>query len=578
MILTFVQILGTIVSILVPGIVTYWKIQTQRASKKKFNMQVTRRKRETGVGTNHANILHKIPLLHYMEIDKEFAAAHYPGVPMMSLGEYMSLLDAQVEVSLQRVLVTIMDRFGLRIALPLALFAPPSWQRDGNGTGVLKQFPAANAIIENGISALGLLAISAVSQKSKIDMMSMNQNLGPGKTEKMERNLDSADESKKFKATENALGKMLLGSTDFELCRSISSPLTIDDNLIKHCSKKIDEDSKGIGTGNQDPIPIHAVFPDLHLGNGGLKRICSESQAISNTYFAIICNRLMGNALIGRHSQSPVTPFVVRLPPNKQDSSKPQNGSAAGISHSNCHANNHDYVETSSLEHFIRELENREHKVSLRIVSTITSFGVGFSVKEKSNECSYIQIPLAYPIDTGLLGRYEDRRFTNTNTLMSHASFRMIIEGPLITAQVEWCLSVSGFTGWLPLNGVARPWQLSSGSFVYHSEEYTDTAEDRQKALRLITASSVVSNIAASKGQLMFGGYGKFIHVLIRKTAVVSSYLLLICTHLSMITNHRLSWSLLRFCGCYSASFDWIMHIISLIVGRRCQARFDQSI
>ena len=69
-------------------------------------------------------------MLQYLEIDQEVAAAEFGDeMQIMSMGEYMASLKPIGAFSMQACLISIMERYGLRAALPLALFSPPSWKK-----------------------------------------------------------------------------------------------------------------------------------------------------------------------------------------------------------------------------------------------------------------------------------------------------------------------------------------------------------------------------------------------------------------------------------------------------------------
>lgn len=525
------QILGTIFLVIVPSAFFIWRHLASQIASKVLSFNVTRKSPRERTTAELQGFIREVPFLKYMEVDQDYARSRYPDTPMMSLGEYMGSLHAQGEVSMQRALVSIMDRFGLRVALPLALFAPPSWRRDGLDSlaGVSKRFPLASVVLANGISSLGLFAVSAISQRSNVDMLSVRHgetsDFGSFPTNEAVEDEKGETSGEQKHKKQYAITIMARGSRDDEMCDAIPNPFSLgfdfrDFSVTRKASIEAPKqrDIRKLATA----VPIHPLFPDLCFGNGGLPSLCSDAQATKNTAIAVVCNRLMTNSLIGRFEspEIPSEPFAARLTAWSDDRSQLRTHDSArmgGEAGSNVAGGSmqtpRENGEVTSLEDFVEALEKHGHTVRMHIASCTTSFGIGLSVRqEESNgggdHCSYTQIPLAYPIETGLFAKDERGKDAKTTTLMAHASIYLDIDGPFVTAQLEWCLSIAGFTGWLPRNTVARPWQLTPGSLNFHSEDAFKTIQDRRKALRLITASSVASNAAASKGKLLFGGYG----------------------------------------------------------------------
>jgi hypothetical protein len=91
---------------------------------------------------------------------------------------------------------------------------------------------------------------------------------------------------------------------------------------------------------------------------------------------------------------------------------------------------------------------------------------------------------------------------------MQHSAVELQVSGPLITAQINWCLSISGMTGWGPDQEIERAWTRDVTARTWHAQKELSTAAGRRSALRLTTASSMALNVAASEEQLLMGGYG----------------------------------------------------------------------
>ena len=60
-----------------------------------------------------------------------------------------------------------LDRFGWRVALPLALFVPPSWCKDGEAGSLLARVSAAiGGLLSSTLTTLDLLALSSTAQRA----------------------------------------------------------------------------------------------------------------------------------------------------------------------------------------------------------------------------------------------------------------------------------------------------------------------------------------------------------------------------------------------------------------------------
>jgi hypothetical protein len=285
-----------------------------------------------------------------------------------------------------------------------------------------------------------------------------------------------------------ALELMVHGSnpnTDNGLSSRLSSPFHLVDDFPTAVGSTITE---LLVTSDQTPLPapepvlINNLFPDLANGNGGCMMAVSEGQAKVNQVFAVVCNKLAANSLVGLgvSSYEPKEAFLVQVPDHP--------------------------TPVDSVEDLIQALEQTGHTASVRIFANTTSFGVGLCIKE--NDATYTQIPLAYPLSTGLYAHDENGDDLDVVTLMQHAAVSLYVTGPLITTRVDWCLSINGMTGWGPEQEINRMWTRDDSARTWHAEEELSTAAGRRSALRLTTASSAALNVAASEEQLLMGGYG----------------------------------------------------------------------
>ena len=472
------------------------------------------------------------PMLQYLEIDQEVAAAEFGDeMQIMSMGEYMASLKPIGAFSMQACLISIMERYGLRAALPLALFSPPSWKKKGEVVGAFGSTPYVGLMVGNMVSTLGLITVSVVAQRQNIDARELartklssaimasaaaaakNNSDGTAAAvavvdavasvaEKENESLTTAPDQQqpttetKTKTTPplTALQLMVLGSnpkSDNGLSTRLVNPLTFPEDLFTVAgitsTPTTPEDEQTPYA--PEPSMIHPLFPDLGNGNGGLKMLFSERQAKINAVIAATFNKLAANALLGL-AVSPSEPkemFTVCLPSSTATPSTTT-------------------VQVSSVEDFITALEATGHTVIVKLSSAVTSFSMGLSVKEGEK---WIQIPLCYPLSTGLYAHNAHGHEEDVVTLMQHAGLSVAISGPLIPqANLEWCLNVSGSTGWIGSQEVNRSWAGGGSARLHHCENALALPAGRRTALRLSTTSAAVLNVTASEGGLLFGGYG----------------------------------------------------------------------
>lgn len=144
-------------------------------------------------------------------------------------------------------------------------------------------------------------------------------------------------------------------------------------------------------------------------------------------------------------------------------------------------------------------------------------------------------------------------------TLVSHGSIQLHVRGPQLTFALEWCLNVSGFTGWLPYAFLNREWATgkpfrclhplsapasSSPSGAAPSGAVTEPA-DLQRVARLITAATCIGNTAAQRHRLLFGGYG-YSGVCLDSVALIQQALLGRCTLYPLLLGGEAKFSLMQ--------------------------------
>jgi hypothetical protein len=524
------HILGTLLLILIPTCYLYWRNSIKRAIRKKLQVHITR----NPASAKRVDWYKHSPLLGYLDVDKSVAAADYPELNFSSLGDYMASLDANGKISIQKALISIIERSGLRIALPLALFAPEPWTRESDVVGAFNKSPYAALLVSNMLSTLGLISVSTVAQRQNIDAKKYTERAkGQAATETVvEAARTVVDTNNEQKTKLKALQLMVIGSNPTAyggLSSRLVNPFHLVNDFPAATGSTIHE---LLVTSDQTPLPapepvlINDIFPDLANGNGGCMMAVSEGQAKVSQVFAIICNKLAANSLVGLNvsKMEPKEAFTVLVP-----------GQTTPI---------------DSVEDLIEALEKCSHTTTVRIFANTTSFGAGLCIKEKdSNETDYkyTQIPLAYPLSTGLYAQDENGEDVDVITLMQHAAVQLHVSGPLITAQVDWCLSVNGMTGWGPVQEINRVWTRSDNTRTWHAEKELSTPAGRRSALRLTTTSAATLNCAASEEQLLMGGYGA-LGVCIDSVAAIQQCLTGSCTLYPLILGGDAKMGLL---SCY---------------------------
>lgn len=434
-------------------------------------------------------------LLRYFELDP-CVSAQFPGIVFESMAEYMSSLSLESgALSIESILISILDRFGLTLALPLALLLPSTWKKSYDRKDVETKFlPFPRRLIGAALSTKSLGAVCEIVKELGYDSFA--------------REKEAAHTGKQ---RYGAVQLLLWGSnpkSDRGLSNEVGMSFLLNDVTLKDVSNRI------LGKAaeqSQSPKEIHPAFIGLYFGNHGLDPLYSPEEECINAVVSCLCNRLVGNALQktsllnGRQASSDGV-FYVEL---------------------------EDGVRVHTLEGFFEALEEQGHTVSLTMRTNVTSMGLGLSVASGTGEdVEYAQIPICYPLKTGLTIRKKDSTLEHCEamTLMTHGACFVKITGPLLKhVELEWCLNITGMTGFQPVGGVARPWQQDSQAFVSHNEDVFDTASDRRNAYRLMTVISAVTNACADADNVVVGGYG-FMGVCLDSVALLQHALTGSCT------------------------------------------------
>lgn len=419
-------------------------------------------------------------LLRYFELDRRVSEL-YDGIQFESMADYMDSLSLESgTLSIESILISILDRFGLTLALPLALLMPSRWKKSyDRNTVESKILPLPRRMIRAALSTKSLGAICEIVKELGYDSFVKGKE---GDHEDGKRSLQEG-------STLRAVELLLLGSnpkSDHGLSKEMSAGFRMNRSTLKKISRKI---LIGKEQGeSQVPKEIHPAFVGLYFGNQGLKSLYSRDDESINAIVSCVCNRLVGNALLGTRlldDDKTCEEFHVALQGNKK---------------------------IKSLESFFQELESMGHSVSVTMRTNITSMGLGLSVACGTGEhIKYAQVPICYPLKTGLAMRKRNQSLEHSEvvTLMTHGACFVKISGPLLkNVELEWCLNITGMTGFQPVGGVSRPWQQDPLAFVSHNEDLFSSKEGRRKTFRLMTVISAVTNAVADIDNIVVGGYG----------------------------------------------------------------------
>ena len=476
----------------------YKKVIERLQSRK---VRLTRKYRGDGAKQS-AKVQESFKILKYFELDH---GQKYPEIKLESLGEYVGSLSLQSSFNVESILVSVLERFGLVIALPLALFLPRTWRKKELHVKDLEKkiLPfAPESMIVSALSTKSLGCLCEVIKELGYSSFAKQEPLAD-----LEKNVMS--QKQKYRSME-LLGCGSNPKHDSGLHSKIDDASDGGFVVDRESLKRLVDDlvaAKCPDDTNESPKEIHPALEGLYFGNQGLGSVYSIEEEATNAVASSICNKLAANALRGTR-----------------------------LLHANSHFSHKQFTvimqseSIQSLENFFDALERSGHVVSIVMRTNITSMGVGLSAK--CEDGSFAQIPLAYPLKTGLSIKKHSDSLLNKEavTLMTHGACFVKIEGPLFkNVELEWCLNVTGFTGFQPVGGVLRPWQADPKASVYHSVEFLSTRENRHRAFRLMTVISCVTNLVADSNRIVLGGYG-YMGVCLDSIAVLQQALTGSCT------------------------------------------------
>ncbi|PRW44238.1 Arginine repressor [Chlorella sorokiniana] len=524
-------------------------------------------------------------LLRFVAVDASTAGPPLlttPGLRLLSLGDYFASLQPEGPVSWQRALVSIGDRFGLTAALPLALFLPNRWRDEACAAGLLARFPslAASALVTTAISTLDAVAfaqtthlVAAGSKRRR-----QGQHGGSGADDGREAanaavEAEAAAAASKQQVAEGAqqqgasskasssrpavTGPLHIlrrgGSSTTDPLEGAPTPLLLTrPAVLRQLGLSEEEAADGSLAPAPEAKPLSPLLPDLFIGNGGLTLTQSAAGAATCRLMAAVANRLTANALHGLSAAAAQLPaqerdqveqFAVCLEPGG-----PQ---------------------LTTLEGLLDALEASGHSVDMRLLSNLTSFGVGFSVRGADG--SWQQVPICYPMRcAGLWATDEAGSPLDVVTLISHGSIVLRCRGPLLSFDLEWCLNVSSFTGWLPLACPKREWANGPASQIVHplaplesdpaasgassaavleqqqqqQQQQQQCQQLRRRLVRLITAATCIADVAAQRDMLLFGGYG-MLGVCLDSVALIQQAMAGCCTIFPLLLGGEAKFSLL---------------------------------
>lgn len=357
-------------------------------------------------------------LLRLLDVDTS-AAPLAPSLRLLSLGDYFASLHTHGNVSWERALVSVADRYGMASALPLALFLPNRWRTERAAGGLLSRFPsqAATALVTTAISTLDFVAFGqtahlvasqqrrhAASARASASVAAAAAAAAASVADAAKQPASSTADSvtSQHPAAEPSGPLHILvhggsGAYTEQLAGTPGSPdgpvLLTPDAALALLGLTAEEAADSRLAPAPEPFPACDLLPDLFFGNGGLQLSHTRAAAALCDLLAAVANRLTANGLAGlsaaqaqlppgqRAGQQP--PFAVRLRPGGPP--------------------------LTSLEDLLAALEDAGHTVQPRLATNLTSFGVGLSVRDGGEGGSWQQVPIAYPMKCAGLWAVSDR-------------------------------------------------------------------------------------------------------------------------------------------------------------------------
>ena len=151
---------------------------------------------------------------------------------------------------------------------------------------------------------------------------------------------------------------------------------------------------------------------------------------------------------------------------------------------------------------WLKQLLEQGWQASAQLRASIASFGLGASLPNPQG--GWLQVPLALPIRTGLLGDAG----TELRALLPHSCLELELRHERTVIRLQYYQGTEGMCGWEALNDLHRPWQndRQNGTVRYLGERYA--GERLIPVLELCEWIALVHNLEASEDRLRMGGYG----------------------------------------------------------------------
>jgi len=464
------------------GFAIYWQKLAKRIHKEK-KIQLTRikNKDQHAAATMEEEVTQN-PFLSALELDPErLKEPLFASVSMCSLGDYYRSLDAGDNgVSLEGVIAKMLEKAGMLALLPAIHHFSPASVKSATSLDDIAMNDFFTAMFSKLMSPLKIYSVTSALNEAASDAAEV------GRKELIPEGVSAVE----FYVAGEQPGLVPEFPESFR---------TKDTFLLK-------EDIAAImatwGITQEDKLQPLApspgdVLPDLCTSFGGATMIQTPYEAGLSRIMSYVLNRLGANAVpskyISLYTRTPVDrlPFTLFLTAAAK---------AAGTG------------AITTPEDLLSALHSGSdpHEVEMHIVSRVTSFGYGLSVKE--GEGQYTLIPLLLPIDSGLsilaTSDASDAHHNKIAVPACHAGIHLDIKGPIVKCGVEWYQGIEGFTGWHSGNDVAQVWANDPEVEIFHDHPRWSNLHQFRAAMETSTVSSIALNITATRSRLPNGGYG----------------------------------------------------------------------
>ena len=153
---------------------------------------------------------------------------------------------------------------------------------------------------------------------------------------------------------------------------------------------------------------------------------------------------------------------------------------------------------------WLAQLQASGWQARAQLRCSVASFGLGASLPQEAGGWSQVQVPMALPIRTGLLGADGEE----VQSLLPHSCLELELRGHNHLLRLQYYQGTEGLCGWEALNDLQRHWQNDrlNGTVHYLGEPYE--GERLQQLFDLLEVIALVHNHEASERQLIHGGYG----------------------------------------------------------------------